>query len=294
MLLRKKRSGSCCRRSAEEVRWLKTDVSAADLPHTVTDCVISDTRCNKGHDKEVFCENITCLLCWPIFFFKLLWYSNYSRTTVPGVETMIPFFFFWTIWLKTGTTLPPQKLPLYSHLLWSWSDPLRGVDARSQPALSSRPWIWGAESVAGPGAHREKYAGDWPNVAEPQKKKEKKRNKTQRESLEHIYCLLWQTSAIYVALFNVNWWERADIVHPAILLMLLLLLNAAPLSFPPASSISLIFFWPPAKLVVLKMDLFLCETFWKPVPTVCSQKHFFRALFCQDFIINKAVKCLFC
>lgn len=30
---------------------------AADLLHTVSDCVISDTRCNKGYDKEAFCEN---------------------------------------------------------------------------------------------------------------------------------------------------------------------------------------------------------------------------------------------
>lgn len=32
---------------------------AADLLHTVSDCVISDTMCNKDYDKEVFCENIT-------------------------------------------------------------------------------------------------------------------------------------------------------------------------------------------------------------------------------------------
>lgn len=32
-------------------------------------------------------------------------------------------------------------------------------------------------------------------------------------------------SGIYVALFNMNWWEGAELVHPAILLMLLL--NAA-------------------------------------------------------------------
>jgi len=32
---------------------------AADLLHTVSACVISDTRCNTGRDKEGFCENIT-------------------------------------------------------------------------------------------------------------------------------------------------------------------------------------------------------------------------------------------
>lgn len=34
-------------------------------------------------------------------------------------------------------------------------------------------------------------------------------------------------SGIYVALFNMNWWEGTDILYPGILLMLMLLLNAA-------------------------------------------------------------------
>lgn len=38
---------------------IKNRCFAADLLHTVSDCVISDTRCNRGSDKEVFYKNIT-------------------------------------------------------------------------------------------------------------------------------------------------------------------------------------------------------------------------------------------
>lgn len=37
---------------------IKNRCFAADLLHTVSDCVISDTRCTKGFNKEVFCEHI--------------------------------------------------------------------------------------------------------------------------------------------------------------------------------------------------------------------------------------------
>lgn len=54
------------------------------------------------------------------------------------------------------------------------SDPLWGVDACSEPVLSIRPWVLRSKSVAGPGAHREKYVEDRPNVAMAQKDSEGK------------------------------------------------------------------------------------------------------------------------
>lgn len=38
---------------------IKNRCFAADLLHTVSDCGISDTRCNEGYNKEALCENIT-------------------------------------------------------------------------------------------------------------------------------------------------------------------------------------------------------------------------------------------
>lgn len=74
-------------------RMIRNRCFAADLPHTVSDCVISDTRCNKGYDKEVLCENITYMfqyavicVCLSDYLCQLL---RYCMHTVPGVEDIV-------------------------------------------------------------------------------------------------------------------------------------------------------------------------------------------------------------
>lgn len=59
--------------------------------------------------------------------------------------------------------------------------------------------------------------GDRANVAMPQK---------DSEGAFTVHLVFIIKKSIYVTLFNMEWWEGADVVHPSILFMLVLLLNA--------------------------------------------------------------------
>lgn len=124
--------------------------------------------------------------------------------------------------VKSGNNTPPDSLPVPLS-----SDhgriPSRRVDACSEPLLSVRPWALRSKRVTRPGAHRDKYVGDWPNVAMPQKDSEV-------EFTVHLLSILMNVGGLTQPCSTLSG-RRGLIHHYDTLSMLLLLLNAAFLRY---------------------------------------------------------------
>lgn len=109
----------------------------------VGDCVTPDTRCNRGWNNEVFCENITWIEMFPysiscMFAQLLISVNSYNTLSIAGAQcqqgkTAKPRFSLCHAVVKDRSETPSFYL---DHDVLG-----RGGDAYLERVLSTRPWF---------------------------------------------------------------------------------------------------------------------------------------------------------
>lgn len=229
------------------------------------------------HNNAILCDGgwfAPCCMTWVV----VVAHAYHSRDSVPGAEDGE-----WSFFLVQLSWKQEQYSPQTASLFFSSLIMVRSLAAGS--------WCMLGASVIYPTLGSEEQ--ECSRARSPQREvcggPAKCCNASKRLTGRVYSTFTAYTDKRAVSMWPCSTWigGRVHIVHAAILLMLLLLLNPA---FFHASFISLMCFWLAAKLEVLKRDLFLCD----PFPRLPPIRSFVLALFSGGLIIKTVMTCLFC